>query len=183
MKYQSVLSKTFLPFCLFLLFSASTTYAQKFGYVDTEYILENIPEYQDAQNEIDELSKQWQLEIEEKFEKVEQMYKAYQTDAVLLPEDMKRKREEEIIKTEKEAKELQKQKFGTNGELFKKREELVKPIQEKIFNAIEEIAIKKNYAFVFDKASGPVIMYANPKNDISDDVLEQIGSIMGTRGK
>jgi len=171
-----------MVFVLFLL-SASTVFAQKFGYVDTEYILQNIPEYQDAQNEIDELSTTWQAELEEKYAEVERMYKTYQADAVLLPEDMKQQREEEIIRKEKEVKELQRQKFGTNGELFTKRQELIKPIQEKIFNAIEEIATKKNYAFVFDKASGPVIMYVNAKYDISDEVLDQIGSIMGVRGQ
>jgi len=183
MKTQTTLSKLFaMVFVLFLL-SASTVFAQKFGYVDTEYILQNIPEYQDAQNEIDELSTTWQAELEEKYAEVERMYKTYQADAVLLPEDMKQQREEEIIRKEKEVKELQRQKFGTNGELFTKRQELIKPIQEKIFNAIEEIATKKNYAFVFDKASGPVIMYVNAKYDISDEVLDQIGSIMGVRGQ
>jgi outer membrane protein len=183
MKTQTSLSNLFAIVFAFLLVSAGPAFAQKFGYVDTEYILQNIPEYQDAQNEIDELSKEWQADLEEKYAEVDQMYKIYQADAVLLPEDMKRQREDEIIKKEKEVKELQRQKFGTEGELFKKRQELIKPIQEKIFNAIEEIATKKNYAFVFDKASGPVIMYVNSKYNISDEVLDQIGSIMGVRGQ
>jgi outer membrane protein len=143
--------------------------------------LKSIPEYQDAQNEIDELSKQWQEEIEAEFAKIDQMYKAYQADAVLLPEDLRKKREEEIIRAEREAKELQRKRFGQEGDLFNKRQELVKPIQEKIFNAIEEIATKQNYAFIFDKASGPVIMYVNPRYNISDEVLDQLGSIMGVR--
>jgi outer membrane protein len=183
MKNQTAHIKFFAMVFVLLFLSAGSVFAQKFGYVDTEYILQNIPEYQDAQNEIDELSKQWQAELEEKYAEVDHMYKTYQADAVLLPEDMKRQREDEIIKKEKAVKELQRQKFGTDGELFSKRQELIKPIQEKIFNAIEEIATKKNYAFVFDKASGPVIMYVNAKYDISDDVLDQIGSIMGVRGK
>jgi outer membrane protein len=127
------------------------------------------------------LSKAWQAEIEAMFTQVEQMYKAYQADAVLLPEDLKKKREDEIIKTEREAKELQRKRFGQDGDLFKKRQELIKPIQEKIFNAIEEIATKQNYAFIFDKASGPTIMYINARYNISDEVLDQIGSIMGVR--
>lgn len=183
MKTQTSLSKLFAVVIVILLVSTGSAFAQKFGYVDTEYILQNIPEYQDAQNEIDELSKEWQAELEEKYAEVDRMYKTYQADAVLLPEDMKRQREDEIIKKEQEVKELQRKKFGTEGELFKKRQELIKPIQEKIFNAIEEIATKKNYAFVFDKASGPVIMYVNSKYDISDEVLDQIGSIMGVRGQ
>ena len=183
MKNYSTPSKFFLLLLSVLLFSTFTAKAQKLGYVDTDYILKNIPEYQDAQTQIDELSKQYQQEIEEKYAKVDQMYKTYQADAILLPEDMKRQREEEVIKAEKEAKDLQKTRFGTEGDLFKKRQELVKPIQEKIFNAIEDIATKKNYAFIFDKASGPVIMYVSSKLDISDEVLEQIGGIMGVKDK
>ncbi len=183
MEIQTSLSKLFALVITLLVISAGSAFAQKFGYVDSEYILQNIPEYQDAQIEIDELSKEWQAELEEQYAEVDRMYKTYKADAVLLPEDMKRQREDEIIKKEKEVKELQRKKFNPEGELFKKRQELIKPIQEKIFNAIEEIASRKNYAFVFDKASGPVIMYVNSKYDISDEVLHQIGSIMGVRGQ
>jgi outer membrane protein len=182
MKNLKSLSTVITSLILVLFLAAPTnTYAQKFGYVDSDYILKSIPEFQDAQNELDQLSKQWQEEIEEKFTNIDKMYKAYQADAVLLPEDLRKKREEEIIKAEREAKELQRKRFGSEGDLFKKRQELVKPIQERVFNAIEEIATRQNYAFIFDKASGPVIMYVNPKFDISDEVLDEIGSIMGVR--
>lgn len=181
-KYASLKKAAALLVLAFTFFSLNTVTAQKMGYVDTEYILQNIPEYQDAQNEIEELSTQWQEEIEEKYAKVDQMYKAYQADAVLLPEDLRQKREQEIIDFEQEIKALQKKRFGNEGDLFQKRQELIKPIQEKIFNAIEEIATTKNYGFVFDKASGPVIMYVDARYDISDDVLDEIGSIMGVRG-
>ncbi len=181
MKKFEFITKAFVSLLLVMSFATTTGFAQKFGYVDSDYILKSIPEYQDAQNEIDELSKQWQEEIEAEFAKIDQMYKAYQADAVLLPEDLRKKREEEIIRTEREAKELQRKRFGQEGDLFNKRQELVKPIQEKIFNAIEEIANKQNYAFIFDKASGPVIMYVNPRYNISDEVLDQLGSIMGVR--
>ncbi|MBE0637882.1 MAG: OmpH family outer membrane protein [Bacteroidales bacterium] len=181
MKKNEFITKVFLSIILIMTLATANGFAQKFGYVDSDYILKSIPEFQDAQNEIDDLSKTWQAEIEEQFAKIDQMYKAYQADAVLLPEDLKKKREEEIIKAEREAKELQRQRFGQEGDLFKKRQELVKPIQEKIFNAIEEIANKQNYAFIFDKASGPVIMYVNPRYNISDEVLDQIGSIMGVK--
>jgi len=183
MKKYSAYSKIFLSLFFVVLFASFAANAQKYGYVDTDYILKNIPEYQDAQTQIDDLSKLYQEEVEAKYAKVDQMYKAYQSDAVLLPEDMKRKREEEIVKAEKEGKDLQNAHFGTEGNLFKKRQELVKPIQEKIFNAIEDIATKKNYAIIFDKASGPVIMYISSKLDISDEVLEQIGGIMGVKEK
>ncbi|MCK9453016.1 MAG: OmpH family outer membrane protein [Bacteroidales bacterium] len=153
---------------------------QRFGYVDTEYILENIPEYKDAQDELNALSTRWEKEIKAKYDQVEKMYRDYQTESVLLPEDMKRKREEEIIAKEKEAKDLQMKYFGPEGDLFNKRTELVEPIQEKVFNAIQNIAETRNYAFVFDKASGAMMLYASDKFDISDDVLDEIGNVMQT---
>ncbi|MBC8315325.1 MAG: OmpH family outer membrane protein [Bacteroidetes bacterium] len=155
--------------------------AQKVAYVDTRYILDNIPEYAEAQAQIDELSIQWQKDIEEKFAEVEKMYQDYQAQSVLLPEDMKTKKEKEIIDLEREAKNFQRKYFGKDGELFKKRQELVKPIQEKIYNAIQTIAEDYNYGVIFDKAGSLTIMYANPKYDISDDVLDQLGAAMGSR--
>ncbi len=154
--------------------------AQKYAYVDTEYILNNIPEYKDAQTILDDMSFQWQEEIERKLTEIDQLYKNYQAESVLLPEDVKVKRENEIIDKEKEVKDLQKKYFGKNGELFKKRQELVQPIQEKVYNAIEEISLTKNYAFVFDKAGSLSILYADAKYDISDDVLDEVGTVMQT---
>jgi outer membrane protein len=149
--------------------------AAKFGYVDTEYILSKIPEFKQAQQELDKISVEWQKEIEAKYAEVDKLYKAYQADAVLLTEEMKRKRENEIINKEKEVKELQKKRFGVDGELFKKRQELVKPVQDKVYNAIKAVAEKKGLGFVMDKAGQVTLMYANPKYDISDDVLTQLG--------
>lgn len=153
---------------------------QKFAYVDTEYILKNIPEYNDAQEELNALSQKWEKEVKTLYDKVEEMYKAYQTESVLLPQDLKKKREDEILKKEKEAKALQIKYFGSEGELFKKRNELVQPIQEKIYNAMQEIAETKNYAFIFDKAAGATMLYANPRLDISDEVLDEVGTVMQT---
>jgi outer membrane protein len=153
---------------------------QRIGYVDTDYILTNIPEYKDAQDELNALSEKWEKEVKAAFDKVEAMYKEYQTEAVLLPQDLKRKREEDILKKEKEAKDLQMKYFGSEGELFKKRSELVQPIQEKIYNAMQDIAETKNYAFIFDKASGASMLYANPRLDLSDEVLDEVGSVMQT---
>ena len=155
--------------------------AQKVAFVDTQYILDNIPEYAEAQAQLDEISVQWQKEIEEKFAEVDKMYRDYQAQSVLLPEDMKKKKEQEIVDKEKEAKGLQRKYFGKDGELFKKRQELIKPIQEKIYNAIQQIADDNNYGIVFDKAGSLTIMYSNPKYDISDDVLDQLGAAMGSR--
>jgi len=158
-----------------LILSMGSNFAQKYAYIDSEYIMENIPEYKDAQSEIDNLSKQWQKEIEQKFKEIDNLYKAFQAESVLLPEDVKKKRENEIIASEKEAKELQKKRFGKDGDLFKKRLDLVKPIQDKVYNAIEKRAQDKNYIFVFDKAGSLTIMYADAKYDISDDILDDLG--------
>jgi len=151
------------------------SFAQKYAYVDTEYILQNIPEYADAQALVDDLASQWQKEIETRFTEIDELYKAYQAEAVLLPEEMKKKKEDEIIKKEKEVKQLQRQRFGQDGDLFKKRQELIKPIQEKIYNAIEEIATQRNYAFVFDKSGSLTILFADAKYDLSDEVLDELG--------
>ncbi len=150
-------------------------FSQKFAYVDTEYILKNIPAYQAAQNQLDNQAKQWQKEIEDMYAKIDKMYKDYQAEKVLLTEDMRTKRENEIVAKEKEAKALQKQYFGKDGELFKKRQELIKPIQDDIFNAVKEIAAEGNYAVIFDTAGGVNILYNDPKYDKSDDVLEKLG--------
>jgi len=158
-----------------LLAAAATSFAQKFAYVDSDFILENIPEYADAKTEIDELSIQWQSDIEAKFSEIDQLYKNFKAEAVLLPDDIKNKREEEIIAKEKIAKDLQKQRFGKDGDLFKRRQELIKPIQEKIYNAIESIASTDNYAVIFDKAGSVSMMYSNPRYDISEEVLDKLG--------
>jgi len=158
-----------------VLFSAVAAQAQKFAYVDTQYILDNIPEYAEAQAQIDELSAQWQKEIEAKFAEVDKMYQDYQAQSVLLPEDMKKKREQDIVDKEKEAKNLQKQRFGKDGDLFKKRQELIKPIQDEVYKAVKDLATEGGYAVIFDTASGPTMIYTNPRYDISDEVLEKLG--------
>jgi outer membrane protein len=149
--------------------------AQKFAYVDSEYILGNITEYNEAQTKLDDISKGWQKEIETKYKEIDQMYKNYQQEQVLLTEEMKQNRQKEIEDKEKSAKELQKKYFGFEGELFKKRQELVKPIQDKVYDAIAKVATTKAYDFVFDKSSGAVMLYTNAKFDISDDVVKQLG--------
>jgi outer membrane protein len=156
-------------------------YAQKSAYVDTEYILSNIPEYKAAQQQIDNISVQWQKEIEAKYNEIDKAYKAFQAEAILLTEEMKKKRENDIITKEKEAKELQKQRFGVDGDLFKKRQELVKPIQDKVYSAIKTVAEKGTYAFIFDKASDSGILYSLPRYDKSDDVLEVLGLKKGKK--
>jgi outer membrane protein len=166
---------------LFFVFAGtSILLAQKYAYVDSDYILDNIPEYKDAQTQLDELAAEYQKEIEDKFAEIDKLYKTYQAEVVLMPDDVKKKRELEIQAKEKEVKDLQTLRFGKEGDLFIKREELIKPIQEKIYNAIEDIAEEKNYAFVFDKAGSLTMLYVSSKFDISDDVLDAVGAVLGT---
>ncbi len=148
---------------------------QKIGYVDTDYILKNIPSYQAAQAQLDKISADWQKEIENIYAQVDKMYRDFQAEKVLLTEEMKIKRENEIIAKEKEAKDLQRKYFGKDGELFKKRTELIKPIQDDVFNAIKDIAIQGNYALIFDVAGNSNMLYTDPKLDRSDDVLKKLG--------
>lgn len=153
---------------------------QKFAYVDSDYILSNIPEYGDAQAELEALSTRWNNEVKAIYDKVSEMYKKYQTEMVLLSEDQKRAREQEIVNKEQEAKNLQMQYFGSDGQLYQKRTELVQPIQEKIYTALTELSQTKGYTFVFDLASGTSVLYASERADISDDVLDQLSNVMQT---
>lgn len=153
---------------------------QKFAYVDSDYILSNIPEYADAQEELNALSTKWENEVKAIYNKVSEMYKKYQTEMVLLSEDQKHAREQEIINKEQEAKNLQMQYFGSEGQLYQKQTELIQPIQEKIYTALTELAQTKGYTFVFDLASGTSILYASDKVDVSDDVLDQLSNVMQT---
>ncbi len=154
---------------------ATTAWGQRFAYVDTEYILDNIPEYQAAEREIEQLSVEWQAELEDKFAEVDRLYREYQAEAPLLPDEMKQEREDEIIQLEQQAKELQMKRFGREGELFQKRQELLEPIQEKVYDAVEEIASRGNYAVIFDRAGGVSMIYTDVRYDLSDDVLERLG--------
>jgi len=156
-------------------FLAITTQAQKFAYVDTDYILNKIPEFNQAQDKLDALSSDWQKEIENKYADVDQMYRSYQQEQVLLTDEMKVKREEAIIKKEKSAKDLQQKYFGPKGELYIKRQELIKPIQDKIYDAIQQLAVNSKYAIVFDSSSDLIMLYKNNNLDKSDKILDLLG--------
>lgn len=149
--------------------------AQKYAFVDTDYILENIPTYRSAQEQLDMISKQFQKELEGLHSELDKMFQDFQAEAVLLSNDMKRRRQDVIVSKEKEYKNLQRQYFGPEGDLFKKRELLIKPIQDDVFAAIQDIAAEEGYAVIFDKASGAVMIFTNPKYDLSDKVLEKLG--------
>jgi outer membrane protein len=158
-----------------LLWCTQEAQAQKFAYVDSKYILSHMPEYQQAQAEINKLSEKWQKEIEAKYENIERLEKALQAEKILLTEEMRKKREQEIETKRQDVKDMQKKKFGVQGELFQKREELIQPIQEKIYTAIQEVSSASSLMVVFDKANGSGMLYTNPKHDISDKVLRKMG--------
>jgi outer membrane protein len=166
--------KLILSLCL-LAGSFATSFAQKYCIIDSKYILEKVPDYKTAQNQLDALSKKWQTEVDTKMNDVDKMYKSYQAEKAMLNDNMKKKREDEIMQKEKEVKDLQKQYFGYEGDLFKKRQELVKPVQDKVFNAVQKMASTKAYDFVLDKAGGVTLFYADPKLDKSDEVLKSLG--------
>jgi outer membrane protein len=158
-----------------ILLATGVGLAQKYAFVDTEYILDRIPAYKAAQDELDKMAQDWQSEVETMYEGVEKMYKDFQAEKVLLTEEMKTKKEEEIINKEKEVKDLQQKYFGRDGNLFNKRQELIKPIQDEVYRVVKEIASEGNYAVIFDTASGANMLYTNPKYDKSDEVLEKLG--------
>ena len=157
------------------LIAATAVDAQKFALVDMDYILKAIPAYETANEQLDQLSKKWQKEVENMLAETQTMYKNYQTELVFLTDDMKVKREEEIVAKEKEANELKRKYFGVEGELYKKRESLMKPIHEEIFTAVQSVATEKGYQLIIDKSSDMSLVYAAPKIDVSDEVLEKLG--------
>jgi outer membrane protein len=161
-------------------FATLAVSAQKYAYVDTDYILNNIPEYTAAKKELNSISVKWQKEIEGKIAEVDKMYNDLQVEKILLTEDMRIKREEEIIKKEREVKDLQMKRFGADGDLFKKQQELIKPIQDKVYNAIMELAESKGIGMVFDKAGTTTVIYSQAKYNISDDVIRQLGYVPGS---
>lgn len=148
--------------------------AQKTAYVDIEYILSKLPEYNNAQGELDKISVTWQKEIEAKISEVDKMFKAFKEEEILLTDEMKKKRISEISQKEKEVKELQKQRFGVDGDLFRKRQEMVKPIQDKVYSAIKKLCDKEQIMIMFNKAADMNIVYSNPKFDKSDTVVEMV---------
>ena len=153
---------------------ATFAFSQKYAYVDTEYILNNIPVYESAKTQLEDLTKEWKKEIDAKKSSIDQMYQNYQSERILLTEELRAKREDEIMKKEQELKQLQQKYFGESGMLYKKREELIKPIQDDIYNAIKEIATEGNYAVIFDTANNLNMLYTDPRHDKSDEVLRKL---------
>jgi len=158
-----------------VLFVVGVSSAQKFAYVDTEYILKKVPSYKTAQDQLEKLGTQYQNEIEAAYKKVDDLFKKYQSEKVLLSESLRQTREKEIIDREKEVKDMQQKYFGSEGAMAKKQEELLKPIQDQVYNVIKTIANEGGYATIFDITNNPGIIYNNPKYDISDKVVEKLG--------
>ncbi len=158
-----------------LLCMAGIAQAQRYAVIDSRYILEQMPAYEQAQQKLDSIAKLWQQEIDAKFQKVDQLYKEYSAEKVMLSDDLKKKRQDEIMHLEKEAQDLQNQRFGYQGDLFEKREELIKPIQDKVYNAVQQLAAQKMYDIILDKSAGVTVFYADPKLDQSGEVLKILG--------
>jgi len=172
--------KKYILIC-FLMFTGMGAFAQKFAYVDTEYILKHLPEYKSALSQLNVLSEQWQGQVDNNFVEIDKMYKAYQADQVLLTEDMRKRRENDIIEKEKEAKDFQRRIFGPDGELFQSRTKLLNPIQDKVTKVIADVAKAKYLDFIFDKSSEATMMiYASSNYDVSNDVIKQLGYKPGT---
>jgi len=154
---------------------ASSAYAQKFGYIDSEYILTKLPEYKQAQTDLNQAAKKWQTELEEMGKEVNTLKDAYKVEEVLLTEEMQKERQDTIASKEKKLREKQKAYFGFEGMLFYKKQELIKPVQDKVFEAVEKVAKEKKLQMVFDKSSALVVIYADPIHDYTDYVLEKLG--------
>ncbi len=166
--------KKILFFSVMAFMSGWAAHAQRYCVIDSKYILERVPDYNNAQKELDAASQAWQKEVDARMQNIDQMYKSYQAERPMLSEDARKKREDEIIAKEKEAKELQKKYFGYEGEVFKKRQSLIKPVQDKVYNAVQQYAQQRNYDMVYDKAGGITIFYADPKLDKSDEIIKLI---------
>ena len=168
------MKKTLIALCL-LLGCLTATQAQKFALIDMEYLLRNIPAFETANEQLNQISRRWQTEIDNRHAEVQNMYKNYQTEAVFLSDEMKRRREAEIVEAERALQELRRRYFGSDGELFRKRESLLRPIQDDIYNAVKDISDRQGYQLVLDRASSANIIFASPRIDISDEVLSRLG--------
>jgi outer membrane protein len=157
------------------IFLSVFAFAQRYAVVDTKYILDKMPEYRQAQTKLDEFSVQWQKEIDTRQSALDKIYQEYQAEQVMLSAELRKKREDELFVREKEVRDLQRQRFGFEGDLFRKRQELVKPVQDRVYNAIQKIAAARLYDFILDKSEGITVIFADPKLDKSEDILRELG--------
>ena len=164
-----------LLFAILFSMAAFVSNAQRYAIIDSKYILDKVPEYKDAQKKLDNFSELWQKELDQRQNAMDKMYKDYDAEQVMLTEVLKKKREDELYNKERELRDLQKKRFGFEGDLFKKRQELIKPIQDRVYNAVQKLAVEKLYDFILDKSEGITVIFADPKLDKSDDVLRNMG--------
>jgi len=160
--------------CSILLF-ASAVNAQKYAIIDTKFILDKLPDYKQAQTDLDGIAAVWQKEIDSMQAQLDKMYKDYDAEQVMLSEELRKKREDQLFLKEKTLRDLQRKRFGFEGDLFKKRQELIKPVQDKVYNAVQKIATQRGYDFILDKSEGITVIFADPKLDKSEDVLRELG--------
>ena len=175
--------KKILLTAVFALLLGFSSFAQRFAYIDSQYILNHIPDYISSQKELKALSDQWQKEVDARFQEIDRMYKAYQADQVLMTPDMKKHRESDIVEKEKAAKDFQRSKFGPDGELAQRSSALLKPIQDRIAKAVQAIAETEGIDMIFDKNSEVIMLYANPRYDLSADVITRLGLKPGVLAK
>ena len=168
------MKKILLITCSFLLI-ATVSMAQKYAIIDTRYILDKMPDYSKAQKQLDGFAADWQKDIDGRQLALDKMYKDFEAEQVMLSDDLKKKREDQLFLKERELRDLQRQRFGFEGDLFKKRQELIKPIQDKVYNAVQKMSVQRGYDFVLDKSEGITIIFADPKLDKSEDVLKELG--------
>ncbi len=162
-------------FAILFSFSALVSDAQRYAIIDSKYILDKVPEYKEAQKKLDNFSELWQKELDQRQAAMDKMYKDFDAEQIMLTEVLKKKREDELYNKERELRDLQKKRFGFEGDLFKKRQELIKPIQDRVYNAVQKLAVEKLYDFILDKSEGITVIFADPKLDKSDDVLRNMG--------
>ncbi len=160
---------------LILLLSSTYSSAQKYGFINSDFILSKMPEYKEAKDRLDKMADRWTKEIEERYKLLNQKKETFNKEEVLLPTEEKEKRSDELLKMENEVIELQKMRFGVSGEYFQKRQELIKPIQDKVYDAMQKVASKRSYTFIFDKANQSNLIYADKKFDLSDEVIKEMG--------
>jgi outer membrane protein len=168
------MKKLLIAFIGLMLISTSVQ-AQKYAIIDTRYILDKLPDYKEAQRQLDEVATGWQKDIDGKQVELDKMYQQFEAEQVMLTEELRKKREDQLFNKEKELRDLQRKRFGFEGDLFKKRQELIKPIQDKVYNAVQKMAVLRGYDFVLDKSEGITIIFADPKLDKSEDVLKELG--------
>ena len=168
------MKKVFLLAACSLVLAASVQ-AQKYAIIDTKYILDKMPEYKTAQKQLDDVAAGWQKEIDGLQQELDKMYKDFEAEQVMLSDDLKKKREDQLFVKEKTLRDLQKSRFGFEGELFKRRQDLIKPVQDKVYNAVQKLAVQRGYDFILDKSEGITVIFADPKLDKSDDVLKELG--------